>query len=91
MAVAVIPPDRGPFVVEAEQNWSSIPLPAVLPVHELLLVGDAGQPQRDPLEPTLRLLQRQMTAARGRASHPHFCASGASWRTIQTLRASLRL
>lgn len=66
--IAVIPPDRGPFVREAYEGWAALSLPDARPVHEVLLLGDAGAPQRDPLEPTLRLVQRRMLDAQGRAT-----------------------
>ncbi len=66
--IAVVPPDRGPFVAAGYEAWQEVAIPAEAPAHHVLLLGDTGVPRRDPLEPTLRLLQRQMLAAGGNAT-----------------------
>ncbi len=57
VGIAVVPPDRGPFLDAAHADWAALPLPTDSLVHEVLLVGDTGVPQDDPLEPALALLR----------------------------------
>lgn len=63
--IALVPPDRGPFMGAAYEDWHAVTLPDASPTHELLLIGDTGDPRDAPLEPALRLLQtlRQQAAA----------------------------
>ncbi len=65
---AARPPAPGPFVGSAFAHWQHEALPAEMPVHEVLLLGDTGTPQETPLEPVLRLLRRHLDAAQGRAT-----------------------
>lgn len=64
VGIAVVPPERGPFVDDAHAGWAALAPPMDSLVHEVLLVGDTGVPQRDPLEPALALLRHARMDAR---------------------------
>jgi hypothetical protein len=50
-----------PYIAREQRNWQELPVPPAEELqHSVYLVGDAGKPDKDRQEPSLRLLEAQL-------------------------------